>query len=276
MTYTATVTDQAKTALPRAEGALEVSSKQTPRGSAIDRLYQKGALKAVFPRSETFTSVLVNTSGGVTGGDRFRLSASAGPGSHLTLTTQAAERAYRALPGAPGRIRNTLSAAPGARLWWLPQETIFFDGAHLERRLRCDLAPDAEFLLIEPLILGRAAMGERHVTGQISDRIEIHRSGKIAYLDAWSFAGDITAHFNRRAIGSGATAMASLVYVGPRAESLLTPVRGHLGTGGGASLRDPNVLVARILAEDGYHLRQRIVPLLDFLTEARLPTCWRL
>lgn len=255
-------------------------SKASPRGPVLDKLYQKGAYKAVFPRSETLTAVLVNTAGGVTGGDRFQLEAGAGPDSALTLTTQAAERAYKALPGAAGRIRTHLTADMGARLWWLPQETIVFDGAHVERHLRCDLAEGAEFLLVEPLIIGRTAMGETAVRGRMSERIEVFRAGQLTYLDSWTLAGDLTDAFAGPGVGGGAAAMASLIYAGPRAEALLDPVREYLGPAGGASVIEPGqdtgLLVARMLAKDGYQLRKRLVPLLDFLTEEHLPTCWRL
>ena len=276
MTFSAAVTIPSPGPIPRAEGVARVSSKTGPNGSAIDQLYQKGALKVVFPRSADLTAVLVNTAGGVTGGDRFQLNAAAGADSSLTLTTQAAERAYKALPDETGRIRTHLTAAENARLCWLPQETILFDGANLDRRLRCDLAHGSELLFVEPLILGRAAMGENQVRGQMSDRVELVRDGKLTYLDSWTLAGDLTEVFDRAAVGQGAKAMASLIYVGPRAEAFLDPVRDHFGDSGGASLRSPDVLIGRVLAKDSYDLRKSLVPLLDFLTDTRLPTCWRL
>ncbi len=60
----------------------------------------------LFPRPDTaaLTAVLLNTAGGLTGGDRFSVSATAADGSRLTLTTQAAERVYRALPGTEARL----------------------------------------------------------------------------------------------------------------------------------------------------------------------------
>lgn len=262
--------------LPRADGEVRLSAKSTPRGTAIGTLYQRGALKAVFPRSLDFTAVMVNTAGGVTGGDQFSLSAVAEAGSALTLTTQAAERAYRARPGETGRITTRLQIEAGARLSWLPQETILFDGAGFERAMRVDMAADAHLLLVEPLILGRAAMGEARVEARMSDRIEIYREGALFYRDAWHMAGDVTGHFQRAALGAGARAMATLVVVSHTAEAQLETLRAHLGPHGGASLRQPGLVLARILAEDGYQLRKRLLPALDFLTGARLPTCWRL
>lgn len=281
MTFAAPIASTAPVALPRAIGTLRVASKASPRGSAIDQLYQKGAYKAVFPRARTFTAVVVNTSGGITGGDRFDLLASAGAGSHLTLTTQAAERAYKALPGEVGQVQSKLQVEAQSVLHWLPQETIIFDGANVRRRLRCEVAAGASALIVEPMIFGRTAMGEDQVRGCMSDRIEIWQEGRLTYLDAWTLEGDMTSRLARPAIAASMGAMASLVLVGPQAEAGLEPLRALLpdtgaeGTGG-ASLKAPDILVARLLAKDGYCLRKSLLPILDHLTQNTLPTCWRL
>ena len=272
MTCAAPIQPLAQTALPRAIGTLRVSAKPT----GLDHLYQKGALKAVFPRGDRLTAILVNTAGGVTGGDRFEVEASAAPHSRIALSTQAAERAYRALPGEVGRISTRLSIAEAASLYWLPQETIVFDGANLQRRLAIDLAEGAEALVVEPLIFGRAAMGERDIVGRMSDRIALSRAGRLDYLDAWSLDGPISDILKRPAIGNGATAMASLLFAGPRAQAMLDPVRARLPETGGASLKAPDLLVVRLLAKDGYGLRKSLLPILDLLTLNALPTCWRL
>ena len=88
--------------------------------------------------------------------EKVEVSAAVGAGACLTLTTQAAERAYRAAAGW-GDVQSTVSVAAGATLHWLPQELILFDGCALSRRLRIDLAADARALVVEPVIFGRAA-----------------------------------------------------------------------------------------------------------------------
>ncbi|MEL7092604.1 MAG: urease accessory protein UreD, partial [Pseudomonadota bacterium] len=105
---------------PRAIGAVRLSTKPGPGGTVIDGLYQQGSAKVVFPRATLgMTAVLLNTSGGVTGGDRFDYTLSAGAGTHLTVTTQACERAYRARDCVPGQIETSLSVGPEATIWWL-------------------------------------------------------------------------------------------------------------------------------------------------------------
>lgn len=264
-------------AQPRAIGSVRLSTKSHAGRSVLDGLYQKGAAKAVFPRANVgLTAVLLNTSGGVTGGDRFSYEATAGAGTHLTLTTQACERAYRAQAGETGRVSTTLRVADGASLWWLPQETLAFDGCALERRLACDLTGTGRALIVEPMCLGRLAMGEAQVQGQISDRISITRDGAPLVEDAWRLSGDMTAQMAKGAAGGGATAMASLTYVAPDAEARLGPVRAHLPATGGASLLAEDVLVLRLLAPSGYALRTSLLPILDQLTGGEMPLCWRL
>lgn len=276
MTLAATLPPPRSAKIPRAEGTLRLSSKSSPRGPTLDDLYQKGALKAVFPRSDHLTGVIVNTSGGVTGGDNFDVSATAGPGSHLTLTTQAAERAYRALPGSVGRIRTRLAVETGATLFWLPQETIVFDHANISRHLRCDMSQNSEVLLVEPMIFGRAAMGEHDITARIRDRIELWQDGQPRHIDAWTLDGDLSQSLARPAVADGATAMSSLIYAGPRAEAHLNRIRPLLPDTAGASLKAPDLLILRLLAKNGYELRKSILPILDNLTDHSLPICWRL
>lgn len=276
MTFARPVNSSIPVRLQRALGELRVSTKATVRGSGLDTLYQKGSYKMVFPRAQSLTGVIVNTSGGVTGGDNFDLAARVGEASDLTLTTQAAERAYKALPGQSGTVRSRLEVGPGASLRWLPQETIVFDGADFDRHLRCDLAPDASVLIVEPIIFGRAAMGEDCVHGRVSDRVELWQNGRLIHLDAWRLEGDLTEALSRPSVAGGASAMVSLVYAGARAEVDLEPLRSLMPETGGASLKSDNLLVARLVAKDGYHLRKSLLPILDYLTQHTLPTCWRL
>lgn len=264
-------------AQPRAIGSVRLSTKPVAGRTVIDGLYQQGAAKAVFPRAARgMTAVLLNTSGGVTGGDRFDYKATAGAGTHLTMTTQACERAYRAQPGEVGRIETRLTVADNATLWWLPQETLIFDGCAMTRRLSCDLAPTARALIVEPVCLGRIAMGEDAVRGHFADRITITREGAPLVLDAWTLSGDMTAQMSHTAIGDKATAMVSLTYIAPDAEAHLSPIRALLPDTGGASLLTPDTLVLRALAASGYHLRKTLLPILDHLTGGHLPICWRL
>lgn len=263
-------------AQPRAIGTAQIAVKARAGRSVIDTFRTSGSLKVLWPRSATrLDGIVINTAGGVTGGDRMDLRATVGAGAHLGLTTQAAERAYRA-DSDVARVTSEVSVGEGGVLSWLPQELILFDGAALDRRLRVDLANDARLLLVEPVVLGRAAMCEALRDVTFRDRIEVNRGGAPLYRDAIRLAGDVQARMARRALGRGAGAMALVLYVAPDAEVHLTPVRALLPATGGATLLRPDVMAVRMLAADSFDLRRSLLPVLDRLSEDTLPASWRL
>ena len=257
---------------------MEVSSRLRGGVSRIGDLHQSGSYKALFPRSNspTLQAVVLNTAGGVTGGDRLHLFARAETGSHLVLTTQAAERIYRAQPGEVGDLRTSLSVAPGARLDWLPQETIVYNHAALDRQLEASVAPEGRLLVVEPLIFGRTAMKEIIQSGYFCDKWQIKRGNKLIFSDQIRFSGPIQSILERPAVAGGALAMASLLLIAPDADLYLARLRAALGPRGGASLIRPGVLFARLLAEDGYVLRRNLIPAIQTLSGADIPKTWTL
>ena len=263
-------------AQPRARGEVRLSSKRLGARSVIDGLRQAGSLKALFPRTgeDALTAVLLNTAGGITGGDRFDTAIAAGAGTALTLTTQAAERAYRAQPGEAGLVTNRLAVGPGARLDWLPQETILFDGAALARRTSVDLSGDAAFLGVESLIFGRAAMGETVRDLRLSDHVTLRRDGETILADRLRLTGDAAAHLARAGIADGAVAMASVILAAPGSGDLLARARAVIGDAGGISQPARDVLFARLLAPDGFALRRALIPLIALFRSDPLPRPW--
>lgn len=263
-------------AVPRAIGTAQIAVKARGGRSVIDTFRTSGSMKVLWPRSATrLDGIVINTAGGVTGGDRMDLRASVGAGAHLGLTTQAAERAYRADSGT-ARVTTEVTVGEGGALSWLPQELILFDGSALDRRLRVDLAADSRMLLVEPVVLGRVAMREQLGAVTFQDRIAVNRGRAPLYRDAIRLAGDVQAQMARRALGRGAGAMALVLYVAPDAEAHLAPVRGLLPATGGATLLQPDVLALRLLAADSFELRRSLLPVLDRLSGDTLPASWRL
>lgn len=263
----------ADAAQPRAIGALRLGVG--PRG-LVD-LRQQGSLKCLFPRGGPAgtEAVLLNTAGGITGGDRFTVAAEALPGARLTLSTQAAERAYRSRDGA-GRIDTELALGAGARLDWLPQETILYDGCDLARQLRVDMAADATALLCESVIFGRRAMGERLGCARLRDRWELRRAGRLVHADAWAFGGDLEARLDRAGQGGGHRAFASVIFAAPGAGAQVAPLRALLPGTGGVSEICEDIVALRLLASDGFALRATLLPCLEVLAGRGLPKVWRL
>ena len=255
---------------------MDLSVKNRQGFTKIDRFRQSGSLKCLFPRKfrSDLEAVLINTAGGVTGGDRFEASVHLAKGTRLTLTTQACERAYRAKAGQTGVIFNNLNVGPDARLSWLPQETLLFDGCALRRKLAVSLEEGARALIAEPLIFGRTAMAERIRQANFNDRIQITQDGRPVCIDAVHLHGDVEAQLQNRFIADGALAMANIIFIAPEAEAQLSPVREMLPDSAGASLLSRSTLVIRILAKDGFSLRKTLVPLLTRLNNSPLPRCW--
>jgi len=261
---------------PRAQGSAFVSAKRRDAHHVIDTFRCQGASKVLFPQGRPgLEAIVLNTSGGLTGGDRFSFDGAVGTEAWMTVTSQAAERGYRADTGV-ARVTNHVRVAESGRLHWLPQELILFDGAALERRLTVDLSMRSELLLVEPVLFGRAAMGERIATLFFHDQVRICRDGLPLYTDAMRFGPEAPAQLAQLAGAKGSAAMANLVYVAPDAEARLTALRPMLPALAGASLLHPDLIAVRVLAEDGFALRQVLLPLLDMLSGGTLPISWRL
>jgi urease accessory protein len=263
--------------MQRATGELRVTVKSTPTGTALDDLRQAGCLKARFPRridSGWLDAVMLNTGGGVAGGDRLDVAIGAGPGARATVAAQAAERIYRAVD-APSRVRTVLTVADGAALEWLPQETILFDRFSLDRRLQVDIAPGARFLGVETLVFGRAAMGETVRQGRLRDLIRVRRGGELLLHDAIRLDGAIDAILARPATGGGARVISTLVCVAPDAGGFLDPVRDALGHAEAGASAWNGMLVARVLGRDSAEVRHTVIAALNVLRASRpLPRVW--
>lgn len=278
MTYQNPITpDPAAVMPPRAIGALRLAAKRRGAASVIADLRQEGSLKALFPRSggdAPLQAVFLNTAGGLTGGDQMEMQISAGQGAHIVLSSQAAERGYAALGGQVAQVDVTLRVGAGARIDWLPQETILFDRAALRRRLQVHLAPDGRALLVEPVIFGRVAMGEVVRDLNWQDHWRIWRDGRLVYADNLRMQGDAQALLARGAIGAGAGALATVVLAAQGAAALAGAL--VLPDGAGASALADDLLVVRLLAADGFTLRRDLIGLIETLSAAPIPRVWRL
>lgn len=244
--------------------------------SRLARLHQAGCLKLRFPRLHGpdvgAEAVLINSSGGVTGGDRLAQEFTVGEGAQLTVTTQACERVYRALAG-QAEITTSVSVAPDAGFAFLPQETILFDGGALGRRLDVEAAASSRLLLVESVVLGRTLMGETVMHGSFHDRWRIRRDGQLVFADDLRLSGTVAVLSAEGAVLAGAAAFATILVQRADADTDLDAALAILGDAGGASPFD-GLLVARLVAKDGFSLRKRLVPLLALLARRPLPLVW--
>ena len=265
--------------LQRARGLLNISTQKAYQTKTrLKKLRQEGSYRASFPRHSkgNIETVIINTAGGVTSGDKFTTTITAHESSQISITTQAAERIYRARDTLVGEIQTSLCLQKNAQLYWLPQETILFDGARLKRRLDVDLHSSAKFLMVEPLVFGREASGEKLLSGMLDDRVSISSNGQPIYIDRIKLKDNITDQLMRPALANNSHAVVSIVLVKPNAKLLLEPVRALLPQKAGASLLNDNILVVRMLAQDSYEMRTATFPILTLLTHNTVPKNWRL
>jgi len=274
-------TDSASTtsaifAANRAQGAVRFDVHQVDGRTRRRHLHESGSLRVRFPspEAEGLSAVLVNTAGGIAGGDRFDIDIATGEGSRLTVTTAAAEKIYRAEDPA-ARLHICLKAEARSHLAWLPQETILFDGARVQRQFDIDVAEGASLLLCEIVVFGRAAMGERMKRGEFVDRWRLRRAGKLVFAENVRLDGDIGAKLANPAIAKGGAAIGTALIV-PGDETLVERIREVTKSPGGeVGISCWNgFAMARFCAQDAAQLRADMVAVLGRASGSALPRLW--
>jgi urease accessory protein len=261
----------------RARGGVRLVVGRTPGGSAPLRVAESGGFRVRFPRTTNVCEgVLINTGGGLTGGDRMSVEAVIGAGASAVLTTQAAEKIYRSDgPDAETAVDLTLEA--GSCLAWLPQEQILFDGARLRRRVDLRTTADACLTLAESVVFGRVAMGETMARGSYRDRWRVRRDGRLVFAEEVCLAGAIESTLARKAVANGARAAATLLHLSPDAEARREEARALLeGARSECGLSAWNgMLVARFLSPDPQALRGDLARFLEGFRGHPMPRSWQ-
>jgi urease accessory protein len=245
--------------LQRADGCGRIVLSGSENGTRIEDVFERFPIRVMFPRNghcATEEAVLVNTAGGIAGGDRLECSVSALPGTSIAVTSQAAEKVYRAL-NEPARVTTRLKVHESTRLAWLPQETIIFNWARLHRTTEIELLSGAELLALEWLVLGRAAHGEVVVGGNITDSWRVKRDGRLIWADSFRITDEIYPHLKRKALLSNHNAIATLIYFGPHLDKRLDFLREtvpSLGCNCAATLVS-GLIVVRFAAKESSDLK---------------------
>jgi len=256
----------------RSIGKASVAFKRRGEDTVLQDLFQEGCAKIKMPRPEPgrrTEAVIINTAGGLTGGDVFAVSAKWGPQTTAILTTQAAERYYTSCTGA-AKITTRLHIEEAATALWLPQEAIMFDGAIYERATHIDMVAGARLLALEMSVFGRTAMGETVTRGTSSERWQLRLDGRLVFADAFALDGDIHTAMGRPAIANGAHTMATLLYVGPDMAALCDTInQGFLSSAiDGQASQLEAVLVVRMLAQSAQNLRTCVNEVVDLLSRS--------
>ncbi len=256
----------------RATGHIAVHAVARDGRTRRARVREHGSLRVRFPNCmDALEAVVINTGGGMTGGDRFSIELTVGEGARLIAGTAAAEKIYRS-SGPNAEMDVTLDVRAGGHLSWLPQDTILFDRARLARRIDVDLADSASLVMAEAVIFGRAAMGEAMEYGFFSDRWRLRRAGRLIFAENVRLDGAVSEHLARRAVTAGGIAIAT-VLIAPGDDTVIAALRALEGTDEVGVSAWNGIAVARLVARDGATLRRDLVAVLAALGQS-VPRLW--
>lgn len=261
----------------RAVGRVSFAVAAGALGSKRTRVHEAGSLRVRFPNAlsrDTLEAVIVNTAGGMTGGDDFGIDIEVDAKARLTITTASAEKIYRSLKPET-QIGVTLNVGASAALTWLPQETILFDQVRLRRTIDISLASGANLLLAEAVVFGRSAMGETVLQGSLSDRWRVRTGDRLIFAETTRLDGEIAQRLACRAVANSGVAIASILkFPGNEIDvaavrSLQNSFAGEVGVSAWNGLA-----VARFVAPDGAALRRDLTTVLSVLCAGPLPRLW--
>jgi urease accessory protein len=260
----------------RAVGRIALAVEARAGVTRRSRVGEEGSLRVRCPGqpASELEAVIVNTAGGVAGGDRFTLDVDVAPLARLVVTTASAEKVYRTLEPAAS-IDVKLAVGTGGALAWLPQETILFDRARLNRSIEIDVAEGAQLLLAEAVVFGRAGMGEALDDCSLFDRWRLRRNGALIHAEAVRLDGAVAAKLAEPAAAKGGIAVATVLVVpGDEATSesvraLAGEFRGEVGVSAWNGFA-----VIRLCAADGAALRHDLVSVLTAIRGTALPRLW--
>ena len=258
-------------------GRLSLELELTERGTELTRSSHEGPLRiqrVLTPEGPQCPHIyLLHPPGGVVGGDRLQTSVTLGPGAQLLLTTPAAQKLYRS-EGARAEISNQLGLGQGARLEWLPSETLAFSAAQAELTTRVELGPEAAFIGWDITCYGMPARGETFDAGRVVSHFEIFRRDTaliVEALDLSSGEGLLQGAFALR----GQPVVGSLYAVpaaGSISDELVEQVRAAVGASIGpcsvSSLGE--LLVVRALAQNVESVRAPLIAAWQLLRPAIL------
>lgn len=259
-------------------GRLSLQLSSTPQGTQLSRSLHEGPLRiqrVLRPEgSECPHIYLLHPPGGVVGGDRLETLVELGPQASVLLTTPAAQKLYRST-GATAEISNLLELAEGARLEWLPSETLAFSAARVRTTTRVQLAMGAAFVGWDIACYGMPARGDRFDAGHVVSRFELYREQTPLLVESLDHAGGSDVLDGAYAL-RGRPVVANL-YAVPGAgvidESLVEAVRASLGESAAVSCSVSSLgelLVVRALGNNVEQVRKDLIAAWQVLRPALL------
>jgi urease accessory protein len=130
-------------------------------------------LQSLYPEGPAVChNVLVHPPGGIVGGDTLDITVQVGTAAHALITTPAATRFYKSM-GEPGTQQVKVQLHSGARLEWLPLETLVYNGCNAFNSAVFSLAPGAEMIGWDITALGLPHANQPFERGSLQQHIEV-------------------------------------------------------------------------------------------------------
>ena len=216
-------------------------------------------------------SIVIHPPGGIVAGDRLAIAATAARGAHALLTTPGASKWYRSTgPEASQGVK--LCVEPEAVLEWMPLESIVFDGARVDQRLRVDLAQGARYVGWEITCFGRTASGERFAHGRLRQRTEVYQGARPIFVEYADIEGGSRVLASKAGL-AGYTVNALMLAAGfDASRALIASLRAvPAGKGDLAGITTlPQVTIARYLGHSAHPARDWCTNLWRVLRPAML------
>ena len=283
MTVSAAMPDAA-TLVPasvRAQGQIRAEFGASSGRTYMSRHYEAGGFRLRVPKrdhdrgAQGVEAVLINTGGGLVGGDTGHIDVALAAGAQVTMTTQSAEKIYGS-QGPATRLDIGIRLAPDSGFEWIPQETILFRDAHFIRNLRINMAGSTRLTLLESVVLGRKASNEAAISGILRDVWRIYRDEKLIFAENMALGPDLAGQLAHAATAKGGMSMATLVYIAPDAESRIEAIRASLADApcSCAASAWNGMVVVRFLSDQPDCLRRAAAQTLRLLRGRDLPKVW--
>lgn len=228
-------------------------------------------LQALYPEGPGICHhVIVHPPGGIVGGDSLVTEVHATAGTHALVTTPGAAKFYRSA-GPQAVQRAQIQVDEGARLEWLPLETIAYRGCQAHNEVRLNLAPGAQMIGWDVLALGLPAGGEPFDHGRFTQTVH----GPGVWLDLGTVDGADTRLLDSPLGWAGQRVLATAWVASGTAwpddtrEALLAAARdlpASAPVSAGATSPDPRLVLLRMLAP-------RVEPAMQCLQAVR--AAWR-
>jgi len=266
--------------LQRSHGAARLAFANRDNRNSIVERYASAPVRILTPSVQGGIpeAVLANTSGGIAGGDTSHIDILVAQNSQALVTGQAAEKIYRSID-MPASIRTVIKIEDGSTLEYLPQESILFDGAKLNRAVNISLGARSCLLLSEMFVLGRWAMNEDFTRGIFLDRWSIDVAGQPIWREGLRIEGGLSSLSSSLGFAN-ARALATIFYAGANAAEVLGLARDVIGPMGGATIVR-GMLVVRMLGNEAGMLKQQLSEIISIIRAAALgrpaevPRVWR-